>query len=144
MDLLELKERVELMQSDIRSTIENVNCGGCIHFAYYFTEALKKIGHPYKVFFCNTRWDNRVGRSYDTFLPVNHVLVYVEKIGFIDGTDTIEAKEYNHKQVIKRVYYYHNVLKLNLNKLRSKYTWCYLYDKAQNNTLSAIVNNYIK
>lgn len=127
-----MKESIELMQIVLKKEIPDLNKGGCIHFAYYFTNVLKKLNIPYKVYGFNTI---KIGKTYNTFEAVDHIVVYLDGIGYLDG----------HKFLSKNPYRYQRHIKLkNLDKLRSSYyNWNYEYDIRLNPKLEKIINKYI-
>ena len=130
------RDNLSSMQAELQKFIPNLISGGCIHFAYYFSKALKKLGVPYKVYMASS-YRRKFGNSYKSFTPVSHILVFVEDVGFIDGHETLET--------LKDWYACHAVLKLqNLNKLRFEYEWNDYYSLASNNLLEQTINKYIK
>lgn len=125
-------ESIKLMQNELKKEIPNLNKGGCIQFAYYFTNVLKKLNIPYKVYAFNY---TKIGRTYNTFEAVDHVVVWLEGIGYLDGHKFISKNPYNYKRHIK--------LK-NLDKLRSSYyCWNSEYNTRFNPKLEEIINKYI-
>ena len=87
---MKLIENIKEMQEKIKNNIPAINCGGCIHFAFYFSEKLKSLNIPYKIYCFNSEPIGR--RTYNTFRPVDHVVVYIERIGYIDGKKIIKSK----------------------------------------------------
>lgn len=128
-----LRSIIKSMQRELRQAIPNLNFGGCIHFAYYFTKALKKAGIDYKVYGFH---HSPIGKTYETFGSIAHVTVWIENIGFVDGHETDgHYIDYDYKNHIK--------LK-NLNRLRYEYEWNPSYDLEDNEVLEKIINKYIQ
>lgn len=127
-----IRKQVELMQSEIKEKIPSLNCGGCIHFAYYFTERLKELKIPYKVYSFNN-W--ATGKTYSTFKSVHHITVYIDRIGFVDGYKTVQHKNKRYKCHIR--------LK-DLNRLRWRSDWNHEYNVNCNQLLEKIINKYIQ
>lgn len=135
MKIEKLEDQIFNMQQKLRCKVYELNNGGCIHFAYYFSEALKKLNIPYKVYLTHA-W-GKIGNTYATFRAVSHVMVYVEGIGYIGGHDTIE------KEDVKINYRYCVRTKLNLDNLRNNYEWNSMYNLQNNIKLEKIINTYI-
>ena len=125
-------ESIKLMQIELKKQIPNLNRGGCIQFAYYFTNKLKELKIPYKVYAFNY---DKIGKTYDTFEAVDHIVVYLDGIGFVDGHKILHKKNERYKRQIK--------LK-NLDRLRSsEYCWNTEYPTRLNPKLEEIINTYI-
>ena len=133
MELVELERKIAIIQEKLSQKISTLNNGGCIHFAYYFSLALKRLKIPYKVYLAHS-W-RPIGNTYATFIAVSHVVVYVEGIGYIDGHNTDFS--------IKEQYKYCRQTKLNLDILRSSYKWNDAYRWKNNKTLEKIINTYL-
>ena len=128
----ELAARIILMQSDIRENIEYINNGGCIHFAYFFSKALKDLKIPHTVLFFNP---GPIYTTYSTFESVSHVMVKIGRVGIIDGLRTYDSS-FSYSKNKKE-------LSLSLNRLRKEYEWNFLYDTKQNRKLNKIIRKYI-
>lgn len=126
-----LKKKIKALQKEINKKIPDLNSGGCIWFGFYFSKALADIGIPYKVYGFNYE---KIGRTYGSFESVNHIMVYIDGIGFIDGYKTVDKYEARVKRHIK----------LNVLKLATGYQWNTYYDTDYNNDLEEIINTYIK
>lgn len=131
----ELKSKIESMQEELCDRIYSLNSGGCIHFAHYFSKALKNLGVPYKIYALDR--NELYFSSYGNFHSVNHVVVYVEGIGYIDGHETVKdpRESYRYRRHIK--------LK-DTDRLRFDYDWSPFYSGGYYNPiLEKIVNKYI-
>ena len=131
-----MKDKINKLQKKISEEIEFINCGGCIHFAYYFSKRLRELGIEHSVAFRDiTQFD----LTYARYTPSQHVAIYIEGIGYIDGISTV--------QDFKQNYYIVKVTKsISLKKLdyfRNEYEWNYLYDTEQNHKVGQLINKYI-
>lgn len=129
----DLKKIVKNIQEKLKQKVDSLNSGGCIHFAYYFSDVLTVLGIDHKVYYFNKSWDGPVSRSYRDFEAVSHVMVYIDDIGYIDGYKTLSLKE------VKNVYSYKSTHKFDLHRLRSKYPWNYTYNKRQNSKVKNVI-----
>ena len=73
-----LEEKIHNLQDKISEEICLINCGGCIHFAYYFSRRLKELNIEHKIAFMD---DYNIRLEYKNFEPVRHVMVYIPNIG---------------------------------------------------------------
>jgi len=133
---------IEKMQEDIKKSIKHLNNGGCIHFAYYFCEALKKHNIPYQVFLSS--WEP-IDITYKYFESTSHVMVYLSDIGYIDGYDLYPTKQsynvwYDDERYTRQVYL--SIRKLNAFRGR-KYCWNPTYPTEQNRKLMTIINRHV-
>lgn len=129
-----LLNQIKLMQSEIIDNIDNLNSGGCIHFAYYCSKRLTQLKIKHKVLFAS--FNSKIKYTYDDFESVSHVMVYIPRVGYFDG--------YKFEKDVKSNYKYLKFLDLNLNILRNEYPWNDFYNTKQNRKLETIINNYIK
>lgn len=130
-------EIISNMQIDIKKSIKNINYGGCIQFAYYFSKALKKLGIQYRIVFLD--YFTIPELTYDNFTPVHHVMVYIPEIGYIDGEETsIKAKEFSSQ-------FYRSALMSSkkLDYFRTNFRWSRKYDLTQNSKLEKIISKHI-
>lgn len=136
------RELIETMQVNISKSINYLNNGGCIHFAYYFSKALKSAGIPYKILLTN---EEPIDIRYDYFDPVSHVMVQIPGIGYIDGYDFYPEKDNYSDQWMEERYSRHFLLSpIKMNKLRLNYTWNQAYRLSQNDKLEKIINRHVK
>jgi len=135
------EETIKEMQSKIRTSIRHLNAGGCIHFAYFFSKALKSQGIGHSIFLCN---QEPIDISYDYFESVSHVLVHIPKIGYIDGYDLYSTKKSYLNRYDDEVYHRHYKFSdRKLDKFRNNYRWNPAYSKRQNTKLDKIIKQYI-
>lgn len=133
-DVNVLQSQIKKVQDGIYSKVYNINQGGCIHFAYYLSKRLNKLKIPHKVFFGNY---SRIDLRYEYFESVSHVMIYIDGIGYIDGTDILVTSPYHsYKRCVK-------VSEKKLNTMRNYYEWNNWYDLKQNSTVSKLINKYI-
>lgn len=128
-----LKETIILMQKELRKKVIDLNSGGCIHFAGYFSKALQRKKIPHKVYCGN--YSCSIGRTYSTFDSVSHVVVLIEDIGYIDGYSTKNNLDYTYRAQIKL---------RNFKRLGFDYEWNNAYDIDQNELVEEIINKYIQ
>lgn len=133
--------KVLQMQEEIQMFIKKLNSGGCIHFAYFFSQALRLKHISHKICFMDYE---PISLSYQNFDAVSHVMVFIPNIGYIDG--------YN-LYVNKNAYLNHYnepftaTVKLSLTKLeifRTECSWNHAYNKRQNKQLSKIISNHVR
>jgi hypothetical protein len=135
MQIERLENKICDMQYELQQKINELNNGGCIHFAYYFSEALKNLKIPHKVYLAHV-W-RKIGNTYATFHAVSHVVVFIEGIGYIDGHETVDQED------MECSYKYCRQTKLNLDNLRCNYEWNSTYRWHNNVKLKKIINTYI-
>ena len=132
-----LPEQVSRLQKEIRKSIDALNSGGCINFAYYFSKKLRELNIDHKVVF--TDYD-KINFTYKKFAAVSHVLIYVDNIGWIDGEETYTNTSFkkNYVRQLKKIPL------VKLNNLRSyKYGWNNWYEKSQDTKLEKLINKHI-
>lgn len=131
---MNLKEKIENMQKELNEKIHHLNSGGCIHFAFYFSKQLEELNIPHKIFFGDR---DRINITKDYFDTVNHVMVYISKLGYVDGYTTIKyAKlEYRKTKLMK--------IDLSPKEIRFHWDWSPLYDTTQNILLQSIIKKHI-
>lgn len=135
----ELAIKIGILQKIIRSKIEFLNDGGCIHFAYFFSKRLTELEIPHKIF-ATSHW---VKLSYNVknFLPPTHIMIYIDGIGYIDGYETVLREDFKS---IKLKYHIHGKLSIKkLNIFRHINGWNKMYHKTQNPLLSKLINRYV-
>lgn len=133
---MRLKDKILKMQDEIQENIENLNSGGCIHFAKYFSDHLTSLGISHKIFFGNY-WRREV-ISLDPFTPVSHVMVYINNIGYVDGYKILKyAKlKYRSNKLVE--------MRLQDKEILSHRDWNNRYQKYQNKLLQQIIKKHIK
>ena len=131
-----MKDKINKLQKKISKEIDSINNGGCIHFAYYFSKRLRELGIEHSVAFRHTTQFDLTYARYD---PSQHVAIYIEGIGYIDGESTV--------QDFKEDYYIVKVSKSislkKLNYFRNEYEWNDWYDTKQNRKVEQLINKYI-
>lgn len=133
-----LTKEIKELQKEISEYIANINNGGCIQFAYFFSKKLKELKIPYKICLAN---DREISFTYNKFNPPEHVLVYIPKIGYVDGKRTFNFKR------LKNKYQTFRTKEISLHKIYSfkeNYSWNYAYNKNQNGLLEKLINDIIK
>ncbi len=129
-----MKTKIKNLQKAITENIYYLNCGGCIHFAYFFSKKLRELNIYHKVCFTS---DSEIDLSYRGFASVMHVTIYIPGIGYIDGKSTKDKLiemynvETDHISLTK------------LNRLRREYEWNHDYDIDQNRKLNNLIKKYI-
>lgn len=134
-----MEELLNEMQITIKNSIEYLNYGGCAKFAYYLSEELTRLGIFHKISLCD-RFPECLYKGFNNEYEVEHVLVYIPKIGYIDGYETRNLKQ------LKQRYNYVNSKKYNLNKLKEyafEGDWNSFYKTSQNSLLKRIIKLYI-
>lgn len=127
-----LKEQIQNLQQKIRYNIDNLNCGGCCYFAYYFSERLKKLNIPHSIYFEDYLF---LERTLKNFITPSHVFIFIEGIGFIDGYKTLSQKE-KDKTYVK--------IRYQLKKALDKGSWNNYYKTKQNRLLKKLIYENIK
>lgn len=137
-----------LIISKIQHDIENpsINKGGCVHFAYFLSRALRRYGYKHHVVAMNKHVSfSDPEASLQELLNYedgcSHLAVYIPKIGYIDA-----------EKIVKNPYdFYHfkvATVKLpadyDLNKLRKKPYWNPEYQKNYNKKLTRIISENFK
>ncbi len=125
------------IQKELLNKVPDLNWGGCIQFAYYFSNTLNLLNIPHKVLLCNKPCDGIPGRSYCKFRAVSHVILYVEGIGYFDG-HKIMSKEY-----LRETYSFIRTTKLDLNLLRTNYEWNDWYNISDNKIIINTIKKYL-
>ena len=132
-----LEEKIHNLQDKISEEICLINCGGCIHFAYYFSRRLKELNIEHKIAFMD---DYNIRLEYKNFEPVRHVMVYIPNIGLIDGTSI------KKKNSFVRGTYYFKITDCSLKKLdnfRRLFKWNFQYDQKNNEKLDKLIKKFI-
>ena len=124
-----LLEKIKNLQSDICNQIDSINCGGCIHFAYYLSKQLTALKVEHTILFVNY---SPIYLMYSKFNPVSHVAVYVPEIGYIDGEEIFTNIRHPYKAVRK-------VSLKKLDHFRNNFEWNSWYDTDQNFRLEHLI-----
>ena len=131
-----MKDKIKKLQREIFQEISCINQGGCIHFAYYFSKRLRELGIEHSVAFRQT---TQFDLTYAGYAPSQHVAIYIEGIGYIDGVSTIQ--DFKEDYYIVRVS--KSVSLKKLNYFRNEYEWNDLYDTEQNHKVEQLINKHI-
>lgn len=138
MSLGYLKIKIRNLQEELIDSLEFINYGGCVHFAYYFSNALKELKIDHKVVFLANRSNiDESIKNYDTF---SHIMIHIPKIGYVDGHDTFKTKrDLNSYESMRKK----SSKKTDLNLFRMRPGWNTEYDTSNNEYLEATINKYI-
>ena len=136
---MRLRDIISNIQSSIKN--ERINSGGCIHFAYYLSEELKKHNVDHKIIAVDSD-ENAVETA--NWYAFSHVMIWVSNIGYVDAERTYKTKKQMMSKWNKR-YYFNISDKIDLNEIRNiKYIWNSFYDKRYNSILSQVIKNKFK
>jgi hypothetical protein len=130
---MNLEKQISKLQKDIKNNVNNINRGGCIHFAYFLSKKLTFLKIPHKIVLCcSSPISPRLEEG------VNHVFVSVGNIGFIDGVST-------YKYIPDRYYYTKNIKSLQkIDRYRNmSYCWSDLYDVKNNILVEKLIDDNI-
>lgn len=119
----------------------NINSGGCIQFAYYFSLALQKAG-------INHAWTfyESSGFKYEQ-LPrygCNHVTIYIPRIGFVDGEIITPVVETHINKKEYGVINYKNMDLEEIKGIKDGDAWNYWYDRKFNSELESVIEYCFK
>ena len=137
-----LRNAISSIQEQISCSIDNINCGGCIHFAYYLSSKLTQLGINHG--WCFEEWPRF---DYDNLRKegCNHVLIYIPLIGFVDGEETfpLKEKEINGRQRCFRAF--KKIDLKDIDEIRySPKAWNVMYDTNYNSKLKSIITKYLE
>jgi hypothetical protein len=131
----ELEKQIKKLQKQITKQISDINHGGCIHFAYYFSKKLRELKIDHKVVLLDY---DHIDVRYDHFGPVAHLMIYIEGVGYIDGEETFVSLRRRYS------YFKHTNLSIKkLDKFRNEHQWNMSYDTDQNNKVEALIQKNI-
>ena len=131
MELLDVIKNIQLSLHYSR-----INCGGCIHFAYYLSNKLSENGIKHKIVGIV---DTRLNLATTQNIGCKHVVVFISKIGYIDSNQicsSIENFNYWHSKALN--------LNFDLDKFRKKNIWNSSYNRNYNSTISRVLNSGFK
>lgn len=136
---MRLKDIISNIQYSIKN--ENINYGGCIHFAYYLSEELKKHNIDHKIIAVDSDEDAIENADYCAF---SHVMIWISNIGYVDAQNTFKTKKQMMSKWNRR-YYFNISDRIDLNEIRNiEYIWNDSYDKRYNSILSRVIKNKFK
>lgn len=128
-----LTKKIENLQSIINTKIIHLNYGGCIHFAYFLSNALKKININHKIVFTSSWEDLQVPQD------CGHVGVFIPNIGVIDSEEILTMECFNYKYKLVKP-----VGSFNFNHVRHNFDWNKDYNRKQNRKMNEIIKEHIK
>lgn len=131
-----MEDKINKLQKEISKEIKFINQGGCIHFAYYFSKRLRELGIKHSIVF---QHDTYFTLTYKNYIPSQHVVVYIEGIGYIDGESTMQSFE-DGMSVVR---FSERISLTKLDYFRNEFAWNSLYDKSQNRKVEKLINKYI-
>lgn len=136
-----LKEQIKTLQDEITANIRNINLGGCIQFVYFFSKRLTELNIKHSVSLAD-KWDD-LKLNYNSFANcgLDHVMIYIPKIGYIDGEKTVDLKR------LKAKYNYVHTRVVSLSRIKrfaSIGGWNPAYNPDQNDLLEELINKIIK
>ena len=131
-----MEDKINKLQKEISKEIKFINQGGCIHFAYYFSKRLRELGIKHSIVF---QHDTYFTLTYKNYIPSQHVVVYIEGIGYIDGESTMQSFE-DGMSVVR---FSERISLTKLDYFRNKFEWNFIYDKSQNRKVEKLINKYI-
>lgn len=121
------------LQEELSRRVGYINSGGCVHFAYFLSERLTELGVEHKIGYHNY---NKIDMRYRNMTSINHVTVYIDGIGFVDGDETMNKVYSRYKRVEKT-----SLKKLNF--YRQNCDWNPCYDTRQNMVVRNLINKHI-
>ena len=142
--------KLSLIISDIQKEIDNpsINCGGCVHFAYFLSKKLKHFGYKHNIvaintfnFFIDFKEEKQYLLNYKG--GCSHLVVHIPKIGYVDAELTVK----NVKSLCRKDISFHTFMlpeSFDLNKLRHKNIWNNSYDRQYNRKLNQIISKHFK
>jgi len=140
MSLIEVIKDIQ----NVTCKINDINRGGCVHFAYYLSNALKRHGYDHKLVLLNI-WQ-KVNLNLFNNEGCSHIVVYIKEIGYIDAK--IIHKSY--LDFYKLNYYNNNIYKYSLPKnysleeIRNAKFWNNTYDRRYNKFIERTINSKFK
>ena len=134
MDKQVLLRQLWALEQDITKKVSHINWGGCVHFAYFLSKRLRELGIDHKIGYLH--WD-KIDMRYKNMSSINHVTVYIDGIGFIDGEEILKHPYTTYKKIertsLKKLDYY-----------RKNCQWNPDYDKRQNMLVKNLIYKHIK
>jgi hypothetical protein len=134
---MNLEKKIKALQKDIKSSIDNINKGGCIHFAYFLSKKLSFLKIPHKVVLIDR--SQKIDIRNNFFVGANHAFVFIDGIGYVDGEETCKSyvtNWYPYKRSfksVKKLDYFRNMPDI----------WSDIYDTEDNFLLEDLINKHI-
>lgn len=142
--------KLSLIISDIQKEINNptINCGGCVHFAYFLSEKLKRFGYKHNIVAINTfsyfiDFEEEKEYLLNYQGGCSHLVIHIPKIGYVDAEVTVK----NVKSLYRKDISFHVFMlpeSFDLNKLRHKDLWNDSYNRQYNKELNKIISKHFK
>lgn len=126
---MKLQRYIDDLQCRISEEIEDLNYGGCIHFAYYLSKKLKSLKIEHKIALLDHS-KTYITKNMFNQRGINHVMIFIPEIGFVDGYKTYEGTP---------PYYYKNYKQLSFAIRKNRYVWNPTYDITQNPRVRQII-----
>lgn len=102
---------LEQLQDHLYKKVPRLNHGGCIRFAYYFSKYLTQHNVYHKITFVSNDHEMTFNTKARNSISIYHVLVYIPKLGYIDG-----HASYTYDELVAD-YHYIKSRKLTLKQL---------------------------
>lgn len=142
---MNLPEVIEDIQYKVTKNIKDINRGGCIHFAYYLSETLKKYGFAHKIIAINEIYYPDFEKMFNYNDSCRHIMVYIKGIGYIDGQATYSTIKEHSKAHRLEIISQQFPKNFDLNKLREMSDmWNPLYDIRFNSKLEYYIKTSFK
>lgn len=128
-----LKRSFKKLNKDIKKHTNSINRGGCVHFAYFLSKKLRSLKIEHSIVFGS--WEPIPGVKH--LNTVTHIMVHIEGIGYIDGTDIFKkvSSKYKYVKIVKAA-------TLPLKKFE-RYCWIYGWNPQYNTDQNVLVANFI-
>ena len=137
-----LAEDIKELQWEIQDSICNLNKGGCMHFAYFFSKKLVELTVEHSIYFVN---NFPILVSYRDFNPPMHIMIFISNIGYIDGYSTYKSRGAVRVEYSTQFNYRHTKLSLKkMNCFRNARGWNWMYDTDQNIHLEKLIYKHTK
>jgi hypothetical protein len=133
-----LRQKIRLMQKEICNTIGNINYGGCIYFAKLFSEELSKLNIQHRIVFSD-RSESCLRRAIEEESSVNHVLIYIPRIGYIDGEEIFRIRKDIYDYKVRSI----KPEQINLDNHIIQGYWNTAYNKSDNPRLKKIIQRHL-
>lgn len=131
----ELREIIKKIQTELIDEVPLLNRGGCVHFANIFSRELSKLHIFHKIVVCSHNKQDLLYslKKEDSF---SHVMIYINKIGYIDGHVTHQNLEYNASKAVITD-------KINLSNNIKNGAWNSDYKLSNNKKVEEIIMKYL-
>ena len=120
---MSLSKRIENIQRNLYLNVPNLNSGGCIQFAYFFSKKLESLGVPHRVYYMDDYTELTLAERE----TCAHVVVYIHNIGYIDGYETFKNFKDSH--------FRYKAVRTDIDKTRKSKRWNTFYNKKKYNSV---------